>query len=177
MWEWCNFLWSMGIRIRMHHHGRLSILNSWWRTLSICLGSPEHMVTVMYFSMEDWLSWTFSRHHAEDKKDNPAQLRRRRREAFDCIVKHDYFCLCVWLLKLSACKCSWCPLDFWPHVFGLFLWLLAVGPAKKGFKKPCIWATNILFQNWFIKLEGPGWLKIHWGRPRQPVKVIATWLN
>ena len=32
-----------------------------------------------------------------------------------------------------------------------------------------IWATNILFQNWFIKLEGPGWLKIHWGRPRQPV--------
>ena len=119
--------------------------------------------------MEDWLSWTFSRHHAEDKKDNPAQLRRRRREAFDCIVKHDYFCLCVWLLKLSACKCSWCPLDFWPHVFGLFLWLLAVGPGKKGFKKPCIWATNILFQNWFIKLEGPGWLKIHWGRPRQPV--------
>ena len=58
----------------------------------------------------------------KDKKDNPAQLRRRRRrETFDCIVKHNYFCLCVWLLKLSAYKCSWCPLDFWPHVFGLLL--------------------------------------------------------
>ena len=79
----------------------------------------------------------------KDKKDNPAQLRRRRRrETFDCIVKHNYFCLCVWLLKLSACKCSWCPLDFWPHVFGLLLWLLAIGPGKKGFKKPCIWAVQ-----------------------------------
>lgn len=77
-----------------------------------------------------------------DKKDNGAQHRRRqRRKTFDCIVKQNYFCLCVWLLKLSACKCSWCPLDFWPPVlfFGFCCDYLQLAQARKVWRNLASW--------------------------------------
>ena len=81
----------------------------------------------------------------------------------------------MWFLKISSCMCSSCPIALiwsWPRVFGLMLWLLAVGPGRNSWLKhrllPCILATKTFRRNCLARLEGPCWLKILWGRPRLP---------